>query len=247
MTTGARKRKSFVRRRLRADFYGFLRSNPLPLAMLAGVGVAFFTYYRIFLNGGWLEGFLDGTFLSILVGMVLLLFLVSGGGVMQLGGSWGETATQEAFKRAAKKGWIWGSVHNVELDGSDIDHVLVAPSGIFAVETKWRFVPLTQDFLSDSAWQAKRAAKKAASVLRSKDVDQSQLVTPLVVIWGKGQDFMPDEGLMQDGVLVIAGSDLRKSWLAKQAKGIVAQDNAEELLERLQTFAETRLVKPVRS
>lgn len=233
-----RPRKSFVRRKLRRDLRSFVRLNWRAVLVAAGIVAAVIAFEHLFAHG-WTEGFIDGLLVAAMVAGLGLVFLLSAGGAMLLGGAWGEDATKEALKAAQKKGHIWGAVHNIELGKADIDHVVVAPSGVYALETKWRFVDHTPAVLAEFAQQASRNARKTASVLRSQTVTTPHDVVPLVVVWSKGQHGLPDDGLLVDGVLVVAGSDLSR-WLSRQQTGRMAQDNAELLLERLAAFALAR-------
>ncbi|MGB8649290.1 MAG: nuclease-related domain-containing protein [Mycobacteriales bacterium] len=208
-------------------------------ALFAAGTVAVLIAFEHLFTRGWTEGFIDGLLVAAMVAALGLVFLLSAGGAMLLGGAWGEEATRETLKTAQKEGHIWGAVHNIELGKADIDHIVVAPSGVYALETKWRFVDHTPAVLSDFAAQASRNARKAASVLRSQTVRTPHDVVPLVVMWSKGQHGLPDDGVVVDGVLVLAGGDLPQ-WLSRQATGRMAQDNAELLLERLSAFAMAR-------
>lgn len=223
---------------MRGDLRGFLRLNWLAVVVAASIVAGLIAFEHLFTRG-WTEGFIDGLLVAAMVAGLGLVFLLSAGGAMLLGGAWGEDATKEVLKTAQKEGHIWGAVHNIELGKADIDHIVVAPSGVYALETKWRFVDHTPAVLSDFAAQATRNARKAASVLRSQTVTTPHDVVPLVVVWSKGQRGLPDDGLVVDGVLVVAGSDLRR-WLARQATGRMSEDNAELLLERLNAFAMAR-------
>lgn len=123
----------------------------------------------------------------------------------------------------------------------DIDHVVVAPAGVFAIETKWHFSESTPRLLRSFAAQAAENARKTASVLRSVDIKQPYAVVPIVVVWSRGQRGMPHEGQLVDGVLVLAGADLA-TWLKLQSSGPVAAGDAARLLKNLERFAASRSV-----
>ncbi len=72
-----------------------------------------------------------------LVSAVGLLFLLHTGASRQLSGAYGEDNTRDALRAAHRRHHIWGWIDNLEVQGGDIDHLVLAPSGIYAIDTKW--------------------------------------------------------------------------------------------------------------
>ena len=190
----------------------------------------------------YLRGFARGVVLTAYVGVLVLMFLMTTEGVQQLAGAWGEDNTRDQLKVARKRKCIWGSVDNIEVSGVDIDHLVLTPAGAFALESKWHFRELTRNMLDSDVQQARARARTAASVLRSKHIDEPMDVTPVVVVWGRAQREIPEEGVHYDGVDVVAGADLPQ-WLERKAVGRLAEDNAATMLRRLETFASARRAK----
>ncbi len=70
---------------------------------------------------------------SLAVRRQLRRFLLS----RQLSGAYGEYNTRDALRAAHRRHHIWGWIDNLEVQGGDIDHLVLAPSGIYAIDTKW--------------------------------------------------------------------------------------------------------------
>jgi hypothetical protein len=66
-------------------------------------------------------------------------------------------------------------------------------------------------------------------------------VLPVLALWGhrKVRESLPSDGRVVRDVHVVAIADLA-DWLARFNKGRVAQDNAEQMLQRLRRFRDTR-------
>ncbi len=177
--------------------------------------------------------------------IVFFAFVIHTGGLHQLVGAFGEDNTNDELKKATKRGHIWGHVRNVELDRSDIDHIVVAPGRIFAIETKWHVRNADARTLASDALQAQRSARKAQSILRSKGIDYPHDVVPLVVVWGGGHFDVAEGGAVVDGVQVVRGTELA-AWLSGWGTGTLAEDNATALIGRLEAFArQHRLAQPL--
>ena len=175
---------------------------------------------------------------------MLFGFLIHTGGLDQIVGALGEDRTRDELSKAARRSHVWGWVDNIELDQMDIDHLVVAPGVILAIETKWHVRDATDRALEWNAFQAHQSADKARSILRSKGVNYVHEVVPLVVVWGRGRLDVPDGGAVVDRVRVIRGDELL-SRLAGLPTGDTTQDLAESLLRRLEVFAaEHRVVTP---
>jgi hypothetical protein len=233
------KRHSYARRTMRKTLRSFLRANGWSLAPIALVAVlgtlpAYLTHHR------WEAGFITGFMLMAFVLIVALAFALHTEGLQQLAGAWGEDNSRDEIDKARRQGHVWGAVHNIEIGGfGDIDHVVLTPGGVLAAETKWKFRELGRKWLHSDLRQARAAAAKTRSVLRSKDIGVIHDVTPVLVVWGKGRHEIAEGGELIDGVHVVAGSDL-SAWLSRWGTGRLAQDNAEPVLSSLEAFAAAR-------
>jgi hypothetical protein len=169
--------------------------------------------------------------------MIGFAFLLSGDATYLIAGALGEAHTTEELEDARKAGSIWSYVANVEASGRDVDHVVLTPSGVLAVETKWRFRGATETWLRESAVKAESAARQARLVLKSKTIDVRTDVRPLVVVWGGARREIPGHQVV-GGVEVIRGDHLL-TWLRGCATGMLAQDHAAALQAKLEVFAAT--------
>ena len=148
---------------------------------------------------------------------LLALFIIeaTGSTTWRLGAE-GESWTAD---EVAKLGSAWRTVHAVGIGLGDVDHVVIGPPGVFALETKRKSSPWTRadlrmggrvDLAKD---QAQRNAKAVRSRLRAYERDVE--VTPVVVLWGRTQ-----EGVLGHGgrVPVVHGGDLC-TWLLSRPVG----------------------------
>jgi hypothetical protein len=233
------KRHSYARRQMQITFRTYLAANWRPLILLALV-LSAATLPVYFTDHRWQQGFMTGVMATAFLSLTVLGFALHTEGLQQLAGAWGEDNTCAELDKARKRGHIWGAVHNIEFGGfGDIDHVVLTPGGVLALETKWKFRELARNWLHKDLRQASSAAGKTRSVLRSKGIDAVHDVTPVVVVWGKGGHEIADGGEVVDGVHLVYGGELA-DWMARWGTGRLAQDNAEPVLAKLETFAKAR-------
>lgn len=234
-----RPSRSFPRRLLRRGLWRWLLGNVKGLTALALGFIPLVAVTMWILPTAYARGLVQGVLVAALVGSVLLMYLMTSEGTYHLGGAWGEDNTRSELKTARKRGLIWGAVDSIEVGGIDIDHLVIAPGGALAIDSKWHFGELRRTSLERDTWRAKEGARKAASVLRSAHIRTPMEVSPLVVVWGRGQREIPAEGIEFNGVQIVAGADLRK-WLERVRHGKIAQDNAESVLAAVESFAKER-------
>lgn len=130
-----------------------------------------------------------------------------------------ESWTASVLNRLRNDGWF--VLHDLEFERFNIDHVLVGPKGVVAVETKLR----NQDWTVTKAsienkyrradpWagrhlrQTRRQADKLRSLMRAAGVHTE--VLPVLVLWGRGIKGLSSATI--DGVLVGLGKD-PADWL----------------------------------
>lgn len=192
----------------------------------------------IFDSSDFQKGLLVGILGTSAVAMTLVAFLAFGGGMPWYLGAVGEDLTEEVLAKAEKERSIWGWVSNVELEAGDIDHAVVAPQGLFALESKYiGGATVTERRLDRAADQATRAAGKLRSVARALGERLPPTVEPIVVLWGVAS--LPAETIPAEvsGVRVVRGQEL-PGVLAGLRSGLVSEDNAERLLADLRAFRE---------
>lgn len=229
-------RRSYARRRLRKSFRVFVRETKQVVFVFVAAVVLVVAYTVIAEPSAFMRGLTIGVVATALAAAFLIMFLVTSGNALTLAGAWAEDFVNEEIKKARKRGRVWGAVPNIEVGGFDVDHFVVAPGGIFAIETKAHARKISRATASADLEQARESARKASLILQSKHVDMAQPVTPVLAVWGRrATETVPPEGRIVDGVHVVPVPALA-DWFAAYSTGRVAEDNATTLLERLRAF-----------
>lgn len=155
-------------------------------------------------------------------------------------GELAEKWTSQELKKLSRAGGR--HFDHVLFDRFDVDHVLVYPSGVFAIETKYtdREVDLegssTRPLLNDWRDCALKQTDKIRSFLKTSKrfvVD----ITPIVVVWGPR---IEGTSKVVDGVLIVRGRALADTIerLGTMPKLDLAKQTAIE--EALEAFIEAR-------
>jgi hypothetical protein len=139
----------------------------------------------------------------------------------------GEEATAEAVSGRKQRRTGWRLINGLYLAGhGNIDHVLVGPGGIFAIESKWTSSQCRIEHGSivgtlgrDPVSQAQNGARKVEGILRHGPQRFGVTVQPVVVLWGPGGLKLDQGWTTVDGVLICEGRR-QKSWL-RQLEGSV--------------------------
>jgi hypothetical protein len=231
-------RRSYVQRRLRAEVFRFLRLIRGLLLKLLALAIVVCTVPVLIGTPAYETGLIHGFFITATAALVVFAFLLNGDGAFLIAGALGEPSTREELESSVKLGYVWSAVHNVEAGGRDVDHVVLTPSGVLALESKWRFRGADHRWLTWAAGEAEEAARKARLVLQSKDIEHRTQVRPVLVIWGGARRELPDVQII-NGVDVVCGQALIR-WLEQCSRGRLAEDNAEALHRRLSAFVESR-------
>jgi hypothetical protein len=179
------------------------------LLLLVGICVAI-TVPALLLSDNVLVAFAVGLAdATVLWVMALWIIEATGSTTWRLGAE-GEQWTADELQ---KLGPGWQSVHAVGIGAGDVDHVVMGPAGVFALETKrtsgrWsRRDPKTRRLLEsalDQAWRNRQAVR-----LRLRNHVGAIEVTPVVVLWGRCDDGVTDP---DSELPVVHGSEL-VAWL----------------------------------
>jgi hypothetical protein len=218
-----RRRPSFARRRFRESLRAFLLRNWVRLSGVAVFFVAIGVVESVLLDG-YALGLVHGVLLVAGPAMVLVLFMAHTGAIWQFAGFVGEDNTRDELKKAVTRRYIWGWVDNIEVSDGDIDHLIIAPAGVFAVDSKWHARKLNSSLLAKDVRSATIAAAKARSVLRS--IKRPLDVHPVVVVWGAGEKDVPAGGGLIDGVGVVAGHEIA-AWLQRYSTALSVATSRE--------------------
>jgi Nuclease-related domain len=143
-------------------------------------------------------------------------------------GDLSEQWTAHALRGLRRRGWQL--VNHFALGVDDIDHVVIGPSGAFAIETKWSSSSWQSHFGEQRQRQAIAQARRNARSLRLWHPFKScQIpVQPVVVFWGRDKTWPAEHRVrVVEGVMVVVGDELRP-WLANQKEGVLSAHQVEE-------------------
>jgi hypothetical protein len=201
-----------VARRMRTEILTAAREAWRPLALLV-LGA-------MLLAGciGWLmlvlgvDRFLAGVLTGIALGSVLFfwqVFLNAHGFAHRGLGADAERWTAEELGKLNRR--RWAVFHDVPLTYGNIDHVVVGPGRIYAVETKW--TGSRGRYRDGARQQAARQARKLEEALKQLGVERT--VLPILVLWGpKTLVELGESPKLEDGVRVVAGR-ASANWRAR--------------------------------
>jgi hypothetical protein len=139
----------------------------------------------------------------------------------------GAAVTAEDLSRELLDGvQQWLAVHDLPLGGNTVDHVVVTPLAILAVETVW-WGPATEDVHArrreQAVEQAKRNAAAVKSLLARRDFGFALPVLPAVLTWGPGAEDA-QVGLVD----VVSGADAG-AWTIAHSSGAIDDSVAERV------------------
>jgi hypothetical protein len=137
----------------------------------------------------------------------------------------------------------WLAAHDLPLDGRTVDHVVVTPLAVLAVETVW-WGPADDDAHAarrqQAVEQARRNAAAVKSLLARRDFGFALPVLPAVVTWGPGAEDA-QVGLVD----VVSGADAG-AWTIAHSSGAIDGSVAERVhaaLLRYQARSEAHRTK----
>lgn len=148
-------------------------------------------------------------------GLWTLVVQLTGTGPLSMGAQ-AEVWTASEIRPLRKHGWK--VANHVALRPWDIDHVLVGPGGVVAVETKWSSDGWTlappEERLRRAIQQARRNAHDLRVWRPQLRATPPETVRPVVFLWGgtrTGQE-KPADVVQIDGVSVVYGIDAARRW-----------------------------------
>lgn len=202
---GDRRSGTFPRRIARRAQYDYLRSISGELVLLGLAVAALLAAVIWFIPSEFLRGLVAGA-VTIGVTMSVWSFVVLATGTApKMMGDLGEQWTASELRKLRRQGWFTVN-HVLLLAAKDIDHVVVGPGGVLAVETKW--TAYAWEGLSDERIRAAATTAREHATRLSNWQDLKSLglgrATPVVVLWGSGAKDLPPVG-ETDGVIVVAG------------------------------------------
>ena len=168
----------------------------------------------------FLRGLISGAAVMLTFGGIWSLVVhLTGTGPLSMGAQ-AEVWTAGEIRPLRKHGWK--VANHVALRPSDIDHVLVGPGGVVAVETKWSSDGWTLAPPGDRLRRAIDQARRNAHDLRlwrpQLRPTSQDTVRPVVFLWGgtRTAQEKPADVVEVDGVAVVYGIDAAKRWRSKE-------------------------------
>lgn len=160
------------------------------------------------------------------------------------------TATTVVTWRRRRRGWALINGLYFANHG-DVDHVLVGPGGVFAIESKWTSTDCQVDGEQvlgivgrEPVAQARAGADKVELLLRYGRSRLDVTVRPVVILWGPGAPSLADGFTDIGDVLICEGRRSRK-WLPVLDAGDLAADTAEQATTVLQAQLDRQAELPV--
>lgn len=154
-------------------------------------------------------------------------------------GAEAEAWTSKELRKACGPGWH--VIDGVSFAFHDVDHVLVGPSGVYAIETKYTDSSIDMGTAKGQEWatrwasQAVEGARSIRLLLRDLGIDH---VYPGVIAWGSEISGNPR---FIEGVPVLRRRDLQEEWMPWRRK--VSVLTTEEIRLIVRKLAEYRNVR----
>ncbi len=124
----------------------------------------------------------------------------------QTNGYYAELATVDSLKKVRD----WCVIDNVAFEQVDVDHVVVTPAAVLAVETKWHGRSSSAGHERDRARRdrdaARRGERKISSLMLASGLRDVMPVVPVLVVWGPGSPDLGNGYRLVDGVYVVDGN-----------------------------------------
>jgi hypothetical protein len=137
----------------------------------------------------------------------------------------------------------WGVIDNLPFEREDVDHVVVAPSAVLAVERKYHPRAVAGGTVETTRHRrdldaAERAAHKVRLFLRAEKLRDAAVV-PVLIVSGPGAPQLPAGHRVEDGVHVIDG-DHPELWMELFSTPRLAPAVRHDLYTRFTRYAATQ-------
>jgi len=156
-------------------------------------------------------------------GAVASLVIIHSGTGPTMAGEHAEQWTASELRPLLKLGHQL--VNHVDVDGrGDADHVLIGPSGLFVLETKWSAEPWTPDspWLYAAVAGVKRRHRRTWLQLKPHGARGG---APVLVLWGRAAEHLRTGSgeARVDDTYIIAGPNLQR-WMLSRTAGQMTAD-----------------------
>jgi hypothetical protein len=180
-----------------------------------------------------LIGFVLGTAVTVIV---LAILRVSDPVVH---GSWAEQSSLESLRKVPS----WLVTENLPFSDVDVDHVVVAPACVLAIETKYRGRVSTGSLAAERHQReldaTLGAARKVSSFLSSCKLSVAPEVTPVLMVWGPGKPDLPNGAREERRVIVVDAAN-PQVWSHRFAAPRLQQDSRQEIHQAITKYIAVR-------
>ena len=121
----------------------------------------------------------------------------------------------------------WFVADSLKLANAEIDHVLVGPAGVLAVQVMWSNIP---DARGNANMRARIAARQLQHELAVRELNVD--VVPAVLACGPGQPEVPGGVRVVDGVAILF-DDAADEWLAHLASRRLLSEDVTDAVREL--------------
>lgn len=185
--------------------HAFMRENWLGFAVTGVVSLAVLLAAAYFVPSDFGRGMLVGGGLVAVASALWNWTVQASGTAPSMMGELGEQWTARELRKLRRHGWR--VINHVTLKTRDIDHVLIGPGGVIAVETKWTAKPWTWDPIDQRIVEAARIARAHAHDLGLwRELKRLCVgdVSSVTFLWGDGARGIAP-GAELDGTSIVTG------------------------------------------
>lgn len=233
----------WARSQARLRWFEFVRERWLLLVAMVAVAGIPITGLVLLSSGAFLRGLIVGAGVTGTAALLCALVRGATGTAWMTAGATAEQWSAQELRRLRGDGYRL--FNHVFLSGGDIDHVLVGPAGVVAVETKWSATPWTD---ANASARITRAVDQVGanarklrlwSPLHNADVT---VVRPVVFLWSisgpdNTQNTPATEKLrIEAGATIVTGKQAARTWIerVRQSPATLTADQIAEIYAALE-------------
>jgi hypothetical protein len=100
----------------------------------------------------------------------------------------------------------WSVTDKLPFERDDVDHAVVTPSAVLAVESRYHGSAASPERLIRDLAAAERSANKVRLLLRAEQLRDAAEVVPVLIVWGPGAPELAQGHELREGVHVVDGA-----------------------------------------
>jgi hypothetical protein len=207
----------WARRRNRDERLHVLRASWRACTGMLVVAGVLITVVAFLFQSPFVRGMFVGTSITAVIGTIAYFVLALSGTVAPGIGAMAETWSASELRRLTKHGWL--VINGVPLEGRDLDHVLIGPGGVIAIESKWSAYGWRLHPPDDQVEAAIGQATANARSLRLWEAVKASgaPVASAVLLWGGTRATTPDRPsepvCLPDQTVVAYGFVAVRAWI----------------------------------